>query len=256
MRLALMQSRPMMDMDQAFTRLAEEAHRACQNGADLLITPEMFLSGYNIGANAVVAAADEMDPERLCYIARQHGIALLVGGPDRVSTSIYNAAFLVDAGGTLRGTYHKTHLYGEVDRNQFAAGETLSDIISIDGWKLGMAICYDVEFPEVARALTLKGAEVILVPTANMRPYDSVCTRIVPARAQENGVYIAYVNYIGREAPFDYCGLSCLCDPTGEDVVRADGAGEVTLYADLSHPDLRAAQQDVTHISDRRTDLY
>lgn len=256
MRLALMQSRPMTSMTKALTRLAEEAHCAGQNGANLLVTPEMFLSGYNIGAAAIEAAASEMDLERVCDIARQHGIALLVGGPDRVSNAIYNAAFLIDAGGTVRGTYHKTHLFGDVDRSQFTAGEALSDIVTMDGWNLGVAICYDVEFPEVTRALTVKGAQAILVPTANMRPYDTVCTRLVPARAQENGVYVAYVNYVGREAPFDYCGLSCLCDPTGADVTRADGQGEETLYADLSHPVLRAAQEDVTHLSDRRTDLY
>jgi predicted amidohydrolase len=256
MRLALMQSRPMKTMDDALTRLAEEAQRACQNGADLLITPEMFLSGYNIGVDAVGDAAAALDVGRVCDIARQYGIALLVGGPERVSKALYNTIYLIDSGGTLRSSYQKTHLYGDVDRSQFTAGEALSEVVTLDGWKLGMAICYDVEFPELTRALAAKGADVILVPTANMRPYDTVCTRLVPARAQENGVYIAYVNYVGREDPFEYCGLSCLCDPTGADVVRADGTGEVTLYADLSHPKLRATQHEITYLSDRRTDLY
>jgi predicted amidohydrolase len=119
----------------------------------------------------------------------------------------------------------------------------------------GLAICYDIEFPELARTLALAGADAILAPTANMAPYDSVATRLVPARAEENAVFIAYANYVGAEPPFDYFGLSCVCDPTGADIARA-GDGETMIFADLDKAALAAARASATHLADRRPELY
>jgi len=252
MRLALMQTEPQSGIAEALALLEVEAARAKAAGVDILVTPEMFMTGYNIGADAVREAARQMDVAVLSDIASRHGLALVVGAPEMVGEVVYNAAFLIDATGGIRTVYHKTHLFGPVDRRQFSPGRTLSEIVEIGGWKLGLAICYDVEFPELVRALVLRGADLVLVPTANMRPFESVCTRLVPARAQENGVHVAYVNYLGREGAFDYCGLSCLCDPAGEDVVRAQGVQ--TLYADL--PQTAIARGSDTHLHDRRPDLY
>ena len=111
---------------------------------------------------------------------------------------VFNTVHLADRTGAARASYAKTHLYGAVDRAQFAPGPALAAPVELDGWKLGLAICYDIEFPEVARALALAGAEAILVPTANMLPFDGVATRLVPARAEENAVFVAYANYVGR----------------------------------------------------------
>ena len=82
------------------------------------------------------------------------------------------------------------------------------------------AICYDVEFPEAVRALALAGAELIAVPTALIRPFDIVARAIVPARAFENQVYVAYAGMCGSEAGLGYCGLSCIVGPDGQDRAR------------------------------------
>jgi predicted amidohydrolase len=259
-RIAVDQWRPVTGGSaEGLARLDRAAARAAAAGADLLMAPEMALTGYNIGAEAVRAAAD---PERgpiaaaVAGIARRHGIALVAGFPRRAADGrIYNAVQLVDRAGEARACCAKTHLYGGVDRAQFAPGPEIAAPVELGSWVFGLAICYDIEFPEVARALALAGAEAILVPTANMQPYASVATRLVPARAEENGVYVAYANYVGAEPPFDYFGLSCVCDPTGADLARA-GGGEQTILADLDRAALRAARASATHLADRRPDLY
>lgn len=260
MRLALDQWRPVTGgPEEGVVRLDAAAARAAAAGADLLVLPEMALTGYAIGAAAVAAAAE---PEggrldlTLAAAARRHGVAILAGYPRRDGAGPpLNAARLVGRDGATLATCVKAHLYGEIDRAQFAPGRSLAPVVALDGWRLGFAICYDIEFPETARALALAGAEAILAPTANMAPFDSVATRLVPARAEENAVYVAYANYAGAEPPFDYVGLSCVCDPTGADLVRA-GRGEETILATLERAALAAARARSTHLADRRPELY
>jgi predicted amidohydrolase len=260
MRLALAQWRPVTGgTAEGLARLDADAAKAAAAGADLLMTPEMALTGYAIGADAVRAAADpEGGPiaTAVGQCARRHGIAVLAGFP-RIGADgrVFNTVNLADRQGALRASYAKTHLYGSVDRAQFAAGGEIAAPVEIGGWRLGLAICYDIEFPELARALALAGAEAILAPTANMMPYESVATRLVPARAEENAVFLAYANYVGREDAFDYFGLSCVCGPDGADLARA-GLGEEMLFADLDKAALAAARALATHLADRRPELY
>jgi predicted amidohydrolase len=260
MRLALAQWRPVTGgTAEGLARLDADAAKAAAGGANLLLTAEMALTGYAIGAEAVRAAADaENGPVAAAVgeIARRHCIGVLAGFPKLGPEGrVYNTVSLFDRGGAPRASYAKTHLFGAVDRAQFAPGPEFAAPVELDGWKLGLAICYDIEFPEVARAAALAGADAILVPTANMLPFDSVATRLVPARAEENAVYVAYANYVGREDEFDYFGLSCVCAPTGADLARA-GSGEEMIFADLDKAVLVAARADATHLADRRPELY
>jgi predicted amidohydrolase len=260
MRLALDQGPPAAGGSAgALARLDQAAAKAAASGADLLMTPEMALTGYNIGAAAVRAAAEPLDGPMVAAvagIARRHRIAILVGLPELGADGrVYNAAHLVDRRGESRATCRKTHLYGAIDRAQFAPGAVLATPVELDGWKFGLAICYDIEFPELARAHALAGVDAILVPTANMVPFTGVPTHIVPARAEENEVYVAYANYCGAEGAVAYCGLSCVCGPGGADLARA-GGGEELIFADLTRQCLAATRATATHLADRRPELY
>lgn len=256
MRFALLQTAPVSGLEDGMKVLADAADRAAGQGADLLITPEMFLTGYNIPVDTLREAAGRMDDTIVRELARDAGIGLLVGMPDLTEYgTLYNTALLIDDLGVERARYRKTHLFGDLDRDRFSAGDTLSPVVEFRGWKLALAICYDIEFPELARSLTLAGAEAILVPTANMKPYESICTRIVPARAEENGVAIAYVNQCGPEGEMDYCGLSCLCGPDGGDLARAGTVPDL-IFADLDREPFDAVRANATHLIDRRPSLY
>jgi len=162
---------------------------------------------------------------------------------------------LIDAEGAILARCRKTHLFGAVDAAQFIPGEAIGAVVPFRGWRVALAICYDVEFPELVRAQALGGAELIVVPTANMTPFESVALRMVPTRAEENGIFVAYANYTGREAAFDYCGLSCVAGPDGEDRARA-GATPALLRARIDRADIAATRARGSHLRDRRADLY
>lgn len=258
MKIALWQTMPLHDAQLAFAALDQAAQLARTKGADLIVTPEMALGGYNVGPDRckTLAASAGAFSDALKRIAKKHEIALVVGLALPGGKLPYNGVIILDAAGVEVHRYHKSHLYGEIDRAQFVAGTALSGVFNLNGWSIGLAICYDIEFPEVARALALQGADLILVPTANMIPFDSVATRLVPARAEENAVYLGYANYIGTEGEFNYGGLSCICGPDGNDLARARQDAPDLLFADLNHTDLATHRKLQNHLTDRRPSLY
>jgi predicted amidohydrolase len=240
-------------------RLEARAAAAASAGASLLICPEMFLTGYNIGAAAaarLAEAADGPSLARAARIARDHGIGLLFGYPERGGDgAIYNAASLIDRDGAALASYRKCHLFGDLDRAMFRAGSRLPEVVEMDGVRVGLAICYDIEFPETVRLLALCGADLVVVPTALMDPFEIVARTLVPARAVENQLFLAYANRCGQEGDLRYCGLSCVVGPDGVDLVRA-GRGEELVFADLDLDRLRASRSLNTYLRDRRPELY
>lgn len=260
MRIALYQCPPLpLEVDANLARLARQAETAAQQGAQLLVCPEMFLTGYNIGAPAVQRLAQPADgpaAQQIAGIARRTGVAIAYGYPERGEDGqVYNAAQLIDRHGARLGNYRKTHLFGDLDKSMFSAGADQFPLIELNGWRLGLLICYDVEFPETVRRLALAGADLILVPTANMVPFDFVCEVTVRARAFENQCYLAYVNYCGSEDPVHYCGLSSLNGPDGSRPVLA-ARDEQLLITDLTDQRIEAARSLNDYLADRRPSLY
>ncbi|MEM9761829.1 MAG: nitrilase-related carbon-nitrogen hydrolase [Pseudomonadota bacterium] len=258
MRISLMQRAVVAaGPAEALAAIDAAAAEAAAGGSALLITPEMFLSGYAIGAQAVRTAASPEDAapwQHVGAIAERHHVTIVAGGPLLRDGAVFNAALAFGPAGLL-ATYAKLQLFGDVDRQQFAAGSALSPVFEVGGWKVALAICYDVEFPEIPRRLALAGAELLAIPTANMKPFTSVCTRLVPARAEENGLAIAYANYIGPEGPFDYCGLSCVAGPDGEDLARA-GEDATLMHAVLDRAPLAEIRKRTPYLADLRRDLF
>jgi predicted amidohydrolase len=233
---------------------AAETARAA--GADLLVTPEMFLTGYNVGAG-LPGLVDDDTVATLAAIARRHHIAIVAGGPERLEEGgIANAAFFVDADGELLACYRKTHLFGDLDRAMFVAGDTLLAPVEYRGVRISIMICYDVEFPETVRAAALAGADVIIVPTAQMEPFAAIANRLIPVRAWESQVYIAYVNRCGSENGLRYVGLSSIVAPSGE-VLDARGSEDSGLVIATIDPDVvRQSRLKNPYLADRRPTLY
>ncbi|SDI49484.1 carbon-nitrogen hydrolase family protein [Pseudomonas panipatensis] len=260
MRLALYQCPPGPD-DRAgnLRRLREAAQRAASQGADLLVCPEMFVSGYNIGAARVAAlaeAAGGSTAAAIATIARDNDLGILYGYPEsNPDGAPFNSVQLIDRHGERRANYRKTHLYGDLDRSQFSPSDEAAAVFELDGWKIGLLICFDVEFPEAVRSLALAGADLILVPTANMRPYEFVAEVLVPCRAYENQVFLAYANFQGVEGELDYCGLSSVVAPDGQVLARASQAEEL-LIADLDPERLAMARAGFSYLKLRRPLLY
>lgn len=239
-------------------RLRRVAARAQAGGARLLICPEMFLTGYALGREEVARLAEPLDGksvEEARKIAAEVGIALVFGMPERAGGKVFNSAVAIGADGSLLDAYRKTHLFGEVDRDQFSPGDATPRVFDVGGLKAGLLICYDVEFPEAVRALALQGADLVVVPTAVMQPFDVVPRTVVPARAYENQLFVAYADRCGKEADFDYCGLSCVVGPDGVDRARA-GRGEELILADIDKAALVRSRKLNPYLKDRRPELY
>lgn len=254
MRVAVWQcvSRP-LDVAGNLARLEVTCAEAARAGADVVVTPEMFTSGYDIPLEATRRLAEPSDgptARAVMAISRTTGVAVAYGYPELgAGGELHNAAQLVD-GEQVLGHHRKLHLFGDLDRSRFTPGGEPPAVMELRGHVVGLLICYDVEFPEPVRHLALAGAGTILVPTANMVEYDVVPTVLVPARAYENGVHVAYANYAGREGGTAYGGLSVITSPAGGELARA-GRGEQLLVADLGP---RPAHQQF--LDDRRGDLF
>ena len=260
MRLAVFQGETATNtVSDQLSRMAAIAERAAGQGARLLVLPEMILTGYHIGPDAIADLAEPSDgpsARQVAEIAQSTGIAVLYGYPERGKDGrIYNAAMLIDRDGRTLAHHRKTHLFGDVDRNAFSPGDGPPMMAEMDGMKIGILICYDVEFPENVRLLALEGAEIIAVPTALMAPYDFIAQTLVPARAYENQVFLAYANRTGVEREFHYLGQSCIIGPEGEDLARA-GKSEALIIADLNRERLQASRSINTYFQDRRPELY
>ena len=242
----------------ALARLDDTAERARAQGADLLVCPEMSLTGYGIGAARVQALAEPADgplAQAVGRMAQRHGLAVVYGYPERHGTNRpFNAVQAIGPDGVALAHYRKTHLFGDMDRHQFSPGDRAPAVFEWRGWRLGLLICYDVEFPETVRLLALQGADAVLVPTANMRAFDEVPQLLVPARACENRLYLAYANACGEEPGLVYGGLSTLAAPDGGVLARA-GRDEALLMTRLERGVLQAARAG-SQLPHRRTDLY
>ncbi|ANB05303.1 carbon-nitrogen hydrolase [Streptomyces ambofaciens] len=258
MRTALLQSsgRPGSTAENLKV-LDEAAGRAAAAGSGLLVTAELFLTGYAIG-DAVAALAEPADgdaADAVAEIAGRHGLAVAYGYPERAGADVFNSVQLISADGTRLANYRKTHLFGCFERDHFTPGERSVVQAELDGVTVGLMICYDVEFPENVRAHALAGTDLLLVPTAQMHPFQFVAESVVPVRAFENQMYVAYVNRVGQEGEFEFVGLSALAGPDGTVRGRAGRAEELVL-ADVDPVLLAASREANPYLKDRRPGLY
>ncbi|WP_055492910.1 carbon-nitrogen hydrolase family protein [Streptomyces sp. TP-A0356] len=258
MRTALLQSsgRP-GSVAENLKVLDEAAGRAAAAGSALLVAPEMFLTGYAIGGDIARLAepADGDSADAIAEITSRHGLAIAYGYPERDGETVFNSAQLISADGTRLANYRKTHLFGRFERDHFTPGEKPVVQAEVDGLTVGLMICYDVEFPENVRAHALAGTDLLVVPTAQMHPFQFVAESLVPVRAFENQMYVAYVNRVGQEGEFEFVGLSALAGPDGIARARA-GRGEQLVLADVDPAHLAASREANPYLKDRRPGLY
>lgn len=234
-------------------RLAEEAAAA---GASLICFPEQFATGWS---PKVSTESGELlgGPLTAAFgrMAQENGIAI-VGSIVEAGQwrRPKNTAVVLDTDGEILAVYAKIHLFspdGE-DRN-YTAGDRIATF-TVDGMTFGLAVCYDLRFPEVFRIYALAGAECVVVPAAwpcrRIRHWET----LLPARALENRFYVAGVNTAGGPGGV-YCGGSLAADPDGE-IIAKGGSGEEVIFVELDKAAVREAQKSLPSLSDRRSDLY
>ncbi|WP_285244779.1 nitrilase-related carbon-nitrogen hydrolase [Pseudarthrobacter sp. fls2-241-R2A-127] len=261
-----------LDVEANLRIIDEAANRAARAGAGLLLTPELFPVGY-----APLRLRDDLDPatlpairERLAGIARRNGIGLVYSLPavadaeadaapgevDRAGGPCWHiSASLVDAGGAELLRYAKVHLFGDEERQAFVAASEPPAVVDFLGIRTSLLICYDIEFPEAARAAAARGAELLLVPTALSAGYEAVPQVLVRARALESQLNVAYANHCGTEGSYTFGGGSVVAGPDGGLLAAAGNAAEL-LFATVGPEAVRAARDDVPYLRERRPGLY
>lgn len=247
------------DIEAGKNRLEKAAREAAAHGSALLVTPECGITGYDISqAEAQESSFASAGPvaDSIAQIARRHAIGILYGFMESDGRQRFNAIQFVDDNGTPLLHYRKTHLWGDLDRELFSAGEKFSPVINYKGWNLAGLICYDVEFPENVRCMALAGAQLILVPTALMRPYRFIAEQVVPVRAAESQVFIAYANLVGQENNTTYEGCSTIADPEGKVLARASADHAQLIHLELTASAFGTARTALPYYRDRRPELY
>lgn len=253
MKLALYQGpSPATDIDHAFSVIARVLSTAAAGGARMALMPELFLPGYNQPDRfATLAQPQGGDWQAgLSQLCRHHGCGLTIGWAERAGDTLYNAATCFDATGTVLGHYRKIQLFGPTEAACFAPGDSYCTF-ELHGQRAALLICYDVEFAHHVQALADQGATLLLVPTANPAGFDAVADTLVPARAAENRMTIAYANLCGTEAGLSYGGKSVIVGPDAQPLTSA-GRGETLLIADLNTIDTIDPTTLGTQARDRR----
>jgi predicted amidohydrolase len=167
--------------------------------------------------------------------------------------ALYDSVSLISNDGRVVACYRKIHLFGEEHR-YFAPGDQLT-VVPLGDCSAGAMICFDVEFPEVARILALRGAQVLIVSSANMKPFETHQKAYLQTRALENHAFVALVNRVGSEEDVEFFGGSGVCDPFGRFLCHA-GDGEQLLFADIDLSLIEQSQAPLSYLSNRRPELY
>jgi predicted amidohydrolase len=203
-------------------------------GADLVVFPELFLGGYTTeGVEGLALDLDGPEVGEMAHLARESDAAVIFGLHEIVPNGVANSAVCVDRRGNLAGSYRKTHLFGD-EIGAFVAGDELL-IVDLDGMETGLMICFDIEFPEVARSLASVGADLLVTISANMDPFGRDHDVFATARALENGVPHLYVNQVGPGETFTFAGGTMAVSADGERMAGAGASeGVIEVSLDLS----------------------
>ncbi len=267
--------------------LKKWAKMASEYRAQIIVLPELFLSGYNIHMSdrESVALTQSQVLKKIAPIAKKNEIAIVCPYPEVEKASqekkYYDAMVMVSKKGKLLKNYRKTHLWGINEKKNWHFGyiknpEEAYEVKKVNGINIGLLNCYEAEFPELSRILKLKGAQVVLIPTAadigtcndqgvwQKWAYPDISKTAIPGSAYQNNLFVAYANHALFEFRADdnsltgvYLGNSTIANPNGEIMVAAENI-ETLLLADCCPGDAYPTHPfgESAYLEDRRPDLY
>ena len=255
----------MIDKHLVYIRQAADA------GAQIVCLQEIFTGPY-FCAEQTTRWYDAAEPipdgptiQFMRDVARQHHIALIVPIYEKEQDGVYyNTAAVIHNDGAYLGKYRKTHIPhvapGFWEKYYFRPGNLGYPVFDLGFAKIGVYICYDRHFPEGARALGLNGAEIVFNPSATVAGLSEHLWKLEqPAHAVANGYFIAAINRVGVEAPWnigEFYGSSYFCDPRGRIVAQASRDHDEVLTADLDLAMIAEVRKTWQFFRDRRPDMY
>jgi 5-aminopentanamidase len=246
-----------LDVHANVAAAADLVRRAAAEGADLLVLPELFLTGYElraIAADPETYAVATTDPRLgpLTVACSETRTAVVVGAPTRDpgSGGLRISALVLGRDGRFVARYDKQHVDPEERAAGFGSGAS-GCTLTMDGWRLGLGICWDSSYPEHARAAALDGCHAYLVGAMFSRGWGAhKRATLCPARALDNACYVVVANHSGRGGPYDGCGGSAIWDPDGRLLADAGAADPALATAPLDPKVLAAARSGDLPLTD------
>lgn len=234
------------NMEKNIEIIIDNMKEAAKNRADILLLPECFITGYNFPiANEDALDDDSIYIKKICSAAKAYSVGVVATAFSKGKCKPQNTAFVIDKTGKVIMKYSKVHTCDFADESALESGKEFK-LCDFHGIKLGVMICYDREYPESARVLMLKGAEIILVPNdcESMKPR----VQALSTRAYENMVGVAMANPNGINAGCS-CAFSPICwDEDGEcidnTILLADDMTEGLYYADFDMDTIREYREN------------
>jgi len=195
----------------------------------VVVLPEVCVQGI-CPAETIVTTAESIPGQTsklVCALSKEYGLYCAVGLAEKKGGAYFNAAMLTSPEGTIVGVYRKSHLW--INERQVYSRGTEYPVFDTDVGRVGMWICYDTRFPEVARSLSMKGASIAFVPTAWLRDDVDHWRLAMRSRALDNFLYVCGSDQIAQSSFYQACGASLICDPNGQIVSQATEMTEMTI---------------------------
>lgn len=266
MRTALIQMPVTADKAENLTVARDYVRRAADGGAQLAVLPEMFCCLYtNEAFRANAEPAGGPVHRAMAGLARETGLWLVAGSmPEADGERIYNTSFVFDPAGRQAAFHRKMHLFdidvkgGQrfMESETFTAGDSVT-VFDTPFGKLGLCICFDLRFPELARCMALAGARAIVTPAAfNMTTGPAHWELLFRQRAVDNQLFtLGVAPSRDEKGPYVSYGNTILCSPWGEVLARA-GSAPALLLADVDLNQNESIRAQLPLLSARRTDVY
>ena len=268
MKIACGQTHGTPDVETNRKNVASLVQQAAADGADLILFPEMSILEFfpRIPHRYEFFELGEPIPgptsEWFSGLARQHNIHIVYNHYEKSREHLFfDCSVVVDRTGAIVGQQRMMHIAEEPGYDEkfyYTAGWDTYHVFELEGWRFGIAICYDRHFPEVFRSMILQGAELVLVPTAVAASGPSATTYELEmqAAAVTHGVYIAMANRAGEESPLDFQGKSMVIDPLSRIVGVLDEKPNQVLTCGLTKETVTKARMLYPFLRDRRPETY
>jgi predicted amidohydrolase len=243
------------DPDKSLAKAGVFIRHAAASGADIICFPEQFATGWNPNARSYTEETDGRIISALRDYGRDAGIAIIGSIRQTFHPSPRNTAVVIANDGTVLTSYAKIHLFSPAgEDNSFTPGSELG-IFDLGSFRCGIAICYDLRFPELFSAYAARGTHAVVLPAAWPASRIRLWELFITARAAENQMYIVGVNTTGANPVDTYNGASITADPHGTIISRA-GDAEQLVFCDLDPALVDAARSAMPVGKDRKNTLY
>ncbi|MBP1998990.1 putative amidohydrolase [Paenibacillus shirakamiensis] len=242
------------DIEENVSRAYELIEEAGKNNVDIIMFPEKYLTGYvpEIVASNVTEYTLEIHDvriEKLRHVCEKYGIWSIIGSPVRREGEVFISSIIIDSNGKEVGVYDKSYLF-QTEKQLFSTNHE-QIIITLKGWNIGLAICYDAGFPEHARLLAQSGCHLYMGSSLFSKGMGYKESRIwFPARALDNTIFTAMCNHAGKTGVWDACGHSGVWSPLGDPITGASEGEIELLIAELDPTLLKQARDGENMLAD------